>query len=179
MTEIPVSARTKLNLGCGRRQFPDHVNVDLIADVVPDVVHDLNRTPFPFADSAFGEVCAYDVVEHVADLPAFMREVWRVARGGAVFRVTTPHYSCNNSYTDPTHVRHLGYYSLDYFTPEGKWNFYGGAGFEIRQRAIIFAPSLVNRLVGRWANRNPSAYESRWAWIFPAWFLNFELVVRK
>jgi hypothetical protein len=33
--------------------------------------------------------------------------------------------------------------------------------------------------VWRLANRYPAAYERRWAWIFPAWYLYFELEVDK
>jgi hypothetical protein len=44
---------------------------------------------------------------------------------------------------------------------------------------VIFASGLVNRIVARLANRYPRQYESRWAWIFPAWFISFELKVVK
>jgi hypothetical protein len=44
---------------------------------------------------------------------------------------------------------------------------------------IIFASTLLNRLVWRIANRWPAGYERRWAWMFPAWFLYFELEVVK
>jgi len=37
----------------------------------------------------------------------------------------------------------------------------------------------VNRLVFRLANRFPERYERRWAWMFPAWFLYYELEVVK
>jgi hypothetical protein len=37
----------------------------------------------------------------------------------------------------------------------------------------------VNKLVWRLARRAPAAYERRYAWMFPAWFLSFELVVIK
>lgn len=33
------------------------------------------------------------------------------------------------------------------------------------------------KLIWRIANRYPQAYERRWAWLFPAWFLSFELEV--
>jgi len=43
----------------------------------------------------------------------------------------------------------------------------------------MFAKTLFNKLVHRFANHFPQAYERRWAWIFPAWFLYFELEVVK
>jgi SAM-dependent methyltransferase len=175
MAQLP----SKLNLGCGQKKLPDHLNVDRVASVKPDVVHDLNQFPYPFPDGTFEEICAYDVVEHIDDIPAFMAEVRRMARPGARIIITTPHFSCANSYIDPTHQRHLSLFSFDYFTTGHQWNFYGGDGFIIARRQIIFSPSLVNSLVHRLANRYPSVYEYRWAWIFPAWYLHFELTVRK
>ena len=43
----------------------------------------------------------------------------------------------------------------------------------------MFYPTLVNKLTWRIANRYPEAYERRWAWIFPAWFLSIDLEVLK
>jgi hypothetical protein len=34
---------------------------------------------------------------------------------------------------------------------------------------------LVNQIVCRLANRFPRAYEERWAWLFPAWFVYAKL----
>ena len=51
--------------------------------------------------------------------------------------------------------------------------------FERLTTSLMFQPSLTNRVVRRLANRYPAAYEQRWAWIFPAWFLYFELRVVK
>jgi SAM-dependent methyltransferase len=176
----PVNALpARLNLGCGQKKLPGHLNVDRVASIQPDLVHDLDVHPYPLPDGAFEEICAYDVVEHVADVTVFMNEIWRVAQPGAVVKLTTPHFSCSNSYTDPTHRRHLGWSSFDYFTQGHQWNYYGSDGFEIRHRSLVFAPSLMNKLVGRLANRFPDRYEARWAWCFPAWFLYFELTVHK
>lgn len=175
MTSLP----TKLNLGCGRKKLPGHLNVDRVAEVEPDLVHNLNHFPYPLPDNSFEEVCAYDVVEHLDDEVAFMNEVCRVARPGARLLLTTPHFSCANAFTDPTHQRQLGCFSFDYFTKGHQWNFYGSQHFELRHRTIVFVPGLLNKLVSRLANRYPAAYESRWAWTFPAWYLYFELVVCK
>lgn len=176
---IPLESRRKLNLGCGRKHFPDHVNLDLVADVQPDVVHDLNRFPYPFPDRRFDEIVAYDVVEHVADVASLMREAWRMLVPGGRLILTTPHFSAANSYTDPTHRWHLGYFSVDYFTAGHPLNFYGSDGFLVQHRSLVFAPTLLNKVVHRMANRWPKEYERRWAWMFPAWYVEFLLVAVK
>lgn len=179
MSQSLPSLPTRLNLGCGLKPLRDHVNVDVVAAVNPDVLHDLNQYPYPFADSRFSHVCAYDVVEHIEDLPALFRELWRIGQPGATVHLTTPHFSCANSFVDPTHRHHLSYYSWDYYTAGHPLNFYGNDGFRILRRELVFAPTLLNKLIHRLANRWPAAYESRWAWIFPSWFISVDLAVVK
>jgi SAM-dependent methyltransferase len=167
--------KSVLNLGCGKKPIPGAVNLDVTPDTNPDVVHDLNRRPWPFPDGRFDEVHAYDVIEHLDDVLGTMEEVHRVLKpGGRVF-ITVPHYSCSNAFTDPTHRHYFGWFSFDYFTGEHGHDYYTRVRFRTRQRQLVFHPSLTNRLVRRLAARYPAGYERRWAWVFPAWFLFFEL----
>lgn len=170
---------TVLNLGCGRHRRENAINLDRVPELNPDVVHDLNKIPWPFQENQFAEVHALDILEHCADLLAAMEEIHRVCRSGAIVRITTPHFSSANSFTDPTHRQHLSYFSFDYFTGEHQFAFYTQKRFLRRGARIVFYPTLLNKLVWRLANRYPEAYERRWAWLFPAWFLSVELEVVK
>ena len=170
---------TTLNLGCGNKHLPDAVNLDVTTNTNPDVVHDLNLRPWPFPADRFDEVIMYDVLEHLGDLVGVLEELHRVTRPGGVIRITTPHFSCANAFTDPTHKHQLGWFSLDYFTGDHEHSYYTTARFRMRDRRLHFFPSLVNKVVRRLANRRPQAYERRWTWVFPAWFLSFELEVVK
>lgn len=169
------SMRPTLNLGCGRKPLPGAVNVDVSQHVGADVVHDLARTPWPLPSNAFTEVHAYDVLEHLEDVPRAMEEIHRVCRAGARVQITVPHFSSANAFTDPTHRHHFSAFSFDYFVAEHDLAFYSRARFRRTRAQIVFYPSLVNKIVHRLANRHPKAYEQRWAWIFPAWFLSIEL----
>lgn len=177
--ESRAPALSVLNLGSGRKYLADAVNLDVTADTNPDVVHDLNRMPWPFPTGSFDQVLAYDVIEHLDDLIAVMEQIHRVCRPGAVVKITVPHYSCANAFTDPTHRHYFGWFSVDYFTGENEFSFYTRCRFRRRRTQMIFYPSLVNKAVWRLANRHPRKYERRWAWIFPAWYLYFELEVIK
>lgn len=168
-----------LNLGCGRKHRPDAVNLDRTAASDPDVVHDLDVRPWPFADNRFEQVYAFDVIEHLADVVATMEELHRVCRDGASIEITVPHFSSGNAFTDPTHRHFFSRFSFDYFDPAHEFGFYSAARFKVVRSNLIFAPTLANRIVARLANRYPKRYESRWAWIFPAWFLSVELRVVK
>lgn len=165
----------RLNLGCGLKKRPDAFNVDLRPAVGPDLVWDLERRPYPLPRGHFETIWALDVVEHLADIQGFLEEAHALLAPGGILEITTPHFSCANSFTDPTHRHHLGYFSFDYFTDASPWSFYSGVRFEIAERILVFPTGRVSGRISRWANRHPALYERRLAWIWPAWFLIFKL----
>jgi len=169
-----------LSLGSGNnRPIPDAVTLDINPRVSPDILHDLNKIPWPIDDDAFDLIYCTDIIEHLADVVKTMEEIHRVARARARVFVTTPHFSCANSYTDPTHRHHLGFLSFDYFTGQNQWDFYTNARFRKVKGELVFRPKFKNKLIWRIANRWPAFYEEHLAWIFPAWFISFELEVVK
>jgi SAM-dependent methyltransferase len=178
---VPGGARSsdlrKLNLGSGRRRDPQAVNLDITPDTDPDVVHDLNVVPWPFPDDRFDHVDAIDVLEHLADPLTAMLEIHRVTRPGGSVRIIVPHFSSPNAFTDPTHRSFFGFRSLDYVTGSVIHDFYARERFRMLRREIAFERGLLNKLVRRVANRYPERYERRWAWIFPAWLVAYELEV--
>ncbi len=165
----------RLNLGCGRDRKPGCLNVDVNPAVEPDLAWDLDRRPYPLPRNHFETIFANDVVEHLDDPMGFLTEVHDLLVPGGKVVITTPHFSCSNSYTDPTHRRHLGYFSFDYLTEESSLRFYTGVRFAITKRLLVFQNGRLDRCVAWWANRHPALYERRFAWLFPAWFLIFEL----
>jgi SAM-dependent methyltransferase len=146
--------------------------------VRPDVVVDAGAG-LPFHESSFSRVSCFDLVEHLEDIPALMREIHRVLQPGGIFFLTTPHFSCANSYTDPTHKQHFGWRSFDYFTAEHQLRYYSTARFRITRRVLRFHGGIIDALIRRLAARWPDFYEHRLAWRFPAWYLEFELEALK
>lgn len=159
--------------------MPGALNLDVTAATQPDVIHDLAIRPWPFVDGRFVEVFAFDVIEHLDDFLGAMEEIHRICQAGARVHIAVPHFSSRNAYTDPTHRRFFGIASMDYMSGEHECAFYTEARFRVLTKRIFFEPSLVNSLVLRLANRYPIRYEARYAWLFPAWFLSFELEVVK
>lgn len=164
-----------LNLGSGRKRIRGAVNVDISPDVGADVVHDLHCIPWPLPSSTFDEIHAYDVIEHLDDVVKAMEEVHRLCRPAARVYITVPHFSSANAFTDITHRHQFSCFSFDFFLAGHELAFYSRARFLRRRAQLVFYPTLMNKLVHRLANRYPAAYERRWAWIFPAWFLSIEL----
>lgn len=170
-----------LSIGSGKKPpAPNLIRLDISADVEPDVVWNLDNLPYPFEDSEFSEIECFDVIEHLSNIPASLEEMYRILKPNGIVKITTPHFSCANSYIDPTHKFHLSYFSFDYFCAKHDLAYYSKARIQIKYRHIQFQGGRFNRsIISRLANRFPVIYEQRWAWIFPAWFLYFELEVIK
>jgi SAM-dependent methyltransferase len=167
----------KLSVGCGRRAPEENViRLDKASSVEPDVLWDLDIFPYPFDDSIFSELECLDVIEHLADIPKAMEEFHRILRPNGILKITTPHFSCANSFVDPTHRWHLSRFSFDCFCNGHDLCYYSEARYRVRASQIQFSGGRLNRsLVSRIANKFPEFYEQRLAWILPAWFLYFEL----
>lgn len=167
----------KLSVGCGRRKVePELIRLDISPKINPDVVWDLDEFPYPFDDSTFSEIECFDVIEHLKDIPKTLEEFYRILKSNGILKITTPHFSCANSFVDPTHKWHLSYFSFDYFCEEHSLSYYSNASYKIRYRYIHFQGNRINTsVISKLVNKFPRTYEQRWAWIFPAWFLYFEL----
>lgn len=181
---VPVArqmgARRILDLGCGKaKAHPDAVTVDISPDAQPDIVHDLDVTPWPLESGQFDQIHMIHVVEHLDNIVKAMEEVHRVARPGARVHILTPHYSSTNSYTDPTHRHHLGLRSFNYFTGEAQFDFYTRARFRTVRKELEFNDwpfAFVMRFIAR---RWPTYYEERLCWLHPALQMHVELEVVK
>ncbi len=128
-----------LELGCGRTKHPNAVGIDRISLPGVDVVHDLNRCPYPFEDNTFDEVYAIHVIEHLDSILAVMEEIYRITKPNARVVVITPHHSDAISWQDPTHKWHLNSYSFSYFEPTYHTNYYTAARFVIKSREVELA----------------------------------------
>jgi SAM-dependent methyltransferase len=97
-----------LDVGCGPKKTPNAIGIDHHPYPGVDVVCNLDVTPWPLQTSSFDKIVASHVIEHVESIPTFMRELHRIGRPGAIIEISTPHYTCNDSWQDPTHRWHLG-----------------------------------------------------------------------
>ena len=119
-----------LDVGCGIKKFPGSIGIDFNAASAADVLCDLDRFPYPFADRTFDGLRAIHVIEHVTDVVRTMEEFHRLVEpGGRVF-LATPHYTDFSSFCDPTHRWHLNSFSFRYFGENhGGFGYYSKARF--------------------------------------------------
>jgi SAM-dependent methyltransferase len=156
-----------LELGCGRTKHPNAVGIDRISLPGVDVVHDLNRSPYPFEDNTFDEVYAIHVIEHLDSVLAVMEEIHRITRPNARVVIITPHHSDAISWQDPTHKWHLNSYSFSYFEPSYHTNYYTTARFRIKSKEVELASvwkSLGIQYLVNLDNRFPALRFTRKLW---------------
>lgn len=159
-----------LDLGCGKKkQESGAIGVDRQPGSAAGVLADLSKFPWPFADNCATRIYLSHLIEHQPDILRVMAEVRRIAAPGAEVLITTPHYSSRDSYTDPTHLHHLGIHSFDYFAVGFADFTYNSAGFRIVERRLSFGGNLLLDSAGRaLAAVSLDFYEKHFAWIFPA-----------
>lgn len=119
-----------LDVGCGLNKYPGSIGIDRNPSSRADVICDLDRFPYPFADDSFEQVRAIHVIEHVADVVRSMEEFHRLLGPGGRVRIETPHYTDFSSFCDPTHRWHLNSYSFRYFGEDhGGFGYYSACRF--------------------------------------------------
>jgi hypothetical protein len=115
----------KLNLGCSDDHRAGYLNVDVVypADLIVDLC---KRWPWP--DSYFNEILAYDVAEHIDNddfrgqkgIIWFMNEAHRVLAPGGKLDLKVPSLPGEAPFVDPTHVS-VWTSSTRYYFDE-RWN---------------------------------------------------------
>lgn len=127
------AAAMKLNLGCGHNKLAGYVNVDLFAECAPDVVCDLERLPWPWANDSVDRVVFNHSLEHLGQASrtflGMMQELYRVCRDRAEVEIVVPHPRSDDFLGDPTHVRAITPNLLSLFDRElnDRWRAMGAS----------------------------------------------------
>lgn len=95
-----------LNLGCGFLKHEGYINVDAFSVCEPDVVHDLNVFPYPFADQSVDGIEMAHVLEHLDDWWGAILECARILKPGGYLLVRVPDESSSSAgtYRDHKHI---------------------------------------------------------------------------
>jgi SAM-dependent methyltransferase len=177
----------KLNLGCGKDIKNGYVNLDFVKIEGIDVVHNLNKTPYPFKDETFEEIYASSVLEHLdGDWFKIIGELYRILKKEGILIIKVPHFSNAVAFME-NHRRFFRYRSFEDFSEQE--NLSGldqkqGYKFKIIYRKIKFTkwPLIFNYLLELFVNQSRSAsilYENTFLRsLFPARELIFKLQKR-
>ena len=173
-----------LDVGCGLRKRPGAIGIDINPRSHADVIHDLNRFPYPFKAESFSEIVCENIIEHLDNVVKVMEELHRIAKPRATVTIVVPFFAHPQANTDPTHKHFFGTHSFDYFvtgTANGEFR-YSKVRYELV--SVEFEKGLsqrhwIDRAVKAFANSRKDLYENRLAGIVPLRNLTFELLVVK
>jgi len=184
----------RLDLGCGKNPRSgfysvDHIEMDGV-DVVADLNKPLNKLPNECSDYIYSR----HTLEHIHEFLPLMREIHRITKSDGVVEIIVPHFSNVYGFSDPTHVRFFGLYSMYYFvSPEHQPKirrvpaFYTDTRFLIKSITIEFYRSgildkLLTPVLSRFVNINiytQDFYERRLSHLFHAWQIKYILTTEK
>jgi SAM-dependent methyltransferase len=123
----------KLDLGCGANKNPGFLGIDYRALPGVDIVHNLEKFPFPLPNECASLAVASHVVEHLdphgGKFIEFMNEVWRLLKPDGEFWIAAPYAGSPGYWQDPTHCNPCSEVTWEYFDPMGPMT--GGAYYQI------------------------------------------------
>lgn len=184
----------KINLGAGPVARPGFFSLDHLPLKGVDIVADLNRPFELLPNNSCAHLTAYHVLEHVANFLPMMAEVHRVLAPGGIFDVVVPHFANPFAYSDPTHVRFFGIYTMHYFVDEDDQpgrrkipNFYASTRFRIEDIRVRFEvggliDGVMGRVMNKLVNRNfesMAQWERRAAWLIKPAEIHYRLLSKK
>ena len=172
----------KLNLGCGNDIKEGYINLDKFKNPRVDIVHNLEKFPYPFKDNYFDEIFASKVLEHI-NIPfdMIMKEWVRITKNKGIIKILIPHFSSSYSFY-PTHVRTFAYMNFDK-SNNPEMDFLNKV--KITKRKIVFEKNkilfynyLIEKIVNFW--KFPYHYERTGLHnLFPASYMYIEFKVVK
>lgn len=137
----------KLHLGCGNDIKKGYINLDIKKLPGVDVVHNLEKYPYPFKDNSFDIVEMHHVLEHLAEPLKVIEEIWRISKPGALVIISVPHWSHFTAYSDLTHKNYFSS-SLFIYYEENDSNYYSD---KVRFK-VIEKKLTATRLNQTWVN---------------------------
>lgn len=178
----------RLDLGSGGPGRPGFYAVDHLELPGVDIIADLNQPFNLLPDNSVSHIYSRHALEHVDRLLPLMSELHRLTKAQGQIEIIVPHFSNVYGFSDPTHVRFFGLYSMYYFVAHENQpsirkvpSFYTGARFRIDRLDIDFYRSgmidkLIAPLLGRLINRSihlQDFYERRLSGLFHAWQIRY------
>ncbi|MBC7704402.1 MAG: class I SAM-dependent methyltransferase [Rhodoferax sp.] len=177
-----------LELGCGPNKVPGRIGIDRLdmpgVDIVTNIEDGLGFLP----DASIDEIHSESFFEHVPDLEKLMSEIVRVLKPGGFNSMFVPHFSSPFYYSDYTHNRFFGLYTLRYFCADDNQlqrkvpNFYSNIRVKIVSQRMVFYSSFrgirfvkkaFQRLVN-WNEWTQEFYEENLCYLIPCYGMEFK-----
>lgn len=171
-----------LDVGAGFFKYPGSISIDGNPASKPDIVHNLEKFPWPIEDSSFDMIYSSHCIEHLDDPKKALEEMWRIGRNNALVLLKIPHFSSRVAWTDIDHKRAFSSTMFRHYTKEFERISGTGIRYDIEkvrfnwqqridmefvpERLKIFLPfiNLVNEVISGAANMNIEFCERVWCY---------------
>ncbi len=168
-----------LDIGCGNHKVKGSVGLDSIKIKGVDIIHNLNKIPYPLKDNSFDIIYANQVLEHLdISLDESLGELCRICKPNGRIKIIVPHALSVGAFADPTHKKFFTYFTFDYFGLNEQ-SYYSKSRVEILERKFIYMTgrksSLLLKPLQFLINLSPKIYSHFFAFIFPVSTIYFEL----
>ena len=109
-----------LHIGCGDMKVPGTVGLDVRDIPGVDIVHDLEKFPYPIEDGKVVTCIASHVLEHLDPRLTIkiFDELWRIMKPGAQLMISLPYAGSYGYWQDPTHCNGFNEATFTYFDPQ-------------------------------------------------------------
>jgi len=133
-----------LDLGCSKNKVGD-VGVDIVEHDCVDIIHDLNRYPYPFGDESFDTILMHASLEHLENTHKTLKECRRILKRNGRLVVAVPHPNSRN-YLSKNHIHFFTkktlYHYLSLYFKNVKISGWKGT-------SRTFLPIFLHRILGR------------------------------
>ena len=108
-----------LDIGAGEVRRKGFVTLDKRKLEGIDIVHDLEKFPYPIEDEECLTIVASHVIEHIKPwlMIDFMDELWRIMKIDGQLAASMPYGYSDGFLQDPTHCNMVNYATWQYFDP--------------------------------------------------------------
>tara|TARA_B110000967_G_C18896961_1_gene571431 strand:+ start:814 stop:1359 length:546 start_codon:yes stop_codon:yes gene_type:complete len=170
---MSVSEIKILDLGCGNKKVPGSIGVDSNDTLDADVIHDLNQFPYPFNDNEFDKVYIDGTLCLLDNAVLVMEEIYRICKKNAMVVIVQPYFRSVWSFADPWIKNYGTVHSFAFYDPDDPICIryqYSTARFKtlsINFDEYLDNPSIIRKIVIKFATRFPRKYEIYLSHFFP------------
>ena len=135
----------KLDLGCGPTKKNGFIGIDQIDYAGVDLCGDIYEILKSIPSGSCSEIYASHFICHLSDWSELISECYRLLDVNGKLIVINPHFANPYFYSDPTHVRGSGLYSMSYFARDHIFSrtvpLYHDTGFDLYSVQLDFKAS--------------------------------------
>lgn len=172
--------RKILEIGVGEKPYKakgneEVIHLDQVKNKDIEVIHNLDKFPYPFKNEEFDEILGFNILEHVSNLIKTMEELNRILKKGGRLKISVPLFPSMYSVVDPTHKNFFVYETFDYFQYHAPL-LYPKAKFKVVKRKIRFSWNRFLNVLSYFINLHPKFYSRYVANILPANEIYVEMI---